>query len=143
MNPVAMGVTPDKDEESQMGTRAGHKATDRKQTTEERKSSQEEDAMDMTDGFLMPSRKHITYVKALSPKSETRIGTRNQYEMLMLQSLGTIRSRKASPGKIPLSKRSKHKELKLHPAIAAALQDGGNSTKGTARDKHYGSTRKG
>ena len=48
----------------------------------------------------------------------------------MLQSLGTMRSRKASPGKTPPSKRSKHKEHKLHPMIAAALQDGGNSTKG-------------
>ena len=73
MNPVAKGVTPDKDEDSQIGTRVGHEATDQKQTTEERKSSQEEDAMDTTDGFSMLSQKHITYVKALSPKSETQI----------------------------------------------------------------------
>ena len=46
MNPVATGVTPDKDEESQMGMRVGHEAMDWKQTTEERKTSQEEDAMD-------------------------------------------------------------------------------------------------
>ena len=79
MNPVAMGVTPDKDEESQMGTRAGHEVTDQKQTTEERE-------MYMTDGFLMPSWKHITYAKASSPKSEMRIGMRNQYEVRMQSS---------------------------------------------------------
>ena len=68
MNPVAKGVTPDEDEDSQMGTRVGHEVMDWKQTKEERKSSQEEDAMDVTDGFVMPCWKHITYMKASSPK---------------------------------------------------------------------------
>ena len=67
--------------------------------------------VETNDGFMTPSRKHVSSTIASATSAMEGIETSNAFDPLKLQSLGTTRGRNSSPGKV-LSPSKRNKILK-------------------------------